>query len=313
MAVINLSIYVANISSVIALFDQIQVFRSENGESGDYFEITAASATAAAITGSQTAPFNINGETLLLKVDGGSEQTVTFATADPVSVDNAIGEINGQTTDLTASEDTGAVVLTSDTTGTSSTLEITGGTALTDLGFTLDQYDNGEDARIDLVGGTSTYSHNDESGDSTYFYKTRYYNSSTQAVSSFSDPIEGDVGSIVASASLITAKIDLASIDGSPIADRRIVFYHKYVPPLMADTIAVLGKQVVMITDSAGHAEVSLVKGTVVDVSIDGTSIIREITVPSSGTEFNIMDEIATADDMFQIQVLDIPTAIRRS
>jgi len=305
---------VGNLANVMTLFDQMRVYRSEDGEGGTYTEITAAADTEATILSTETASFTLNALTLLLKVDEGSEQTITFATADPINADDTVDFINDNSTGLTASEEGGAIRLTSDTTGTSSVLEITGGTALAELGFVLDDIDNGEDERILLVALQDDYEYDDQSGDSSYYYQTQYYNSSTAAVSTTSDPIQGDIGSIIGASYLIKGVLDLATVDGSPIAERRITFHPVYIPgALVVDTVGVVRGVVPVYTDTAGHAEVMLIKGAIVDVSIAGTGITRQITVPSSGTEFDVLGEVAAADDVFQIQVPDIPAAVRRT
>jgi hypothetical protein len=83
----------------------------------------------------------VNLQTLTLKVDGGSVQTVTFITADFADINNATAtevaaRINTDTTGCTASVDDDGVLIESDSTGSSSRVEITGGTAAVGLGFT---------------------------------------------------------------------------------------------------------------------------------------------------------------------------------
>jgi hypothetical protein len=313
MAAIKLKIFVPNLANVLTLFDKIRVWRSESGALGPFVLITSNSAAAATIIGTETGGFDIFGETLQVSVDGGAAQTVLFATPNPVSVDLAISEINDQVTGLTASESSGSVVLSSGTTGTASTLEITGGTALTDLGFTLDDFENGTDAHVALQTDVENYEYDDESGDVSYYYKTQYYNQTSGASSSTSDAIQGDVGTIVPSASLIKALIDVAQGNGEPYADLRIVFYNVYSPSLQYDGYSILGRTVEATTDQAGHAEVNLIKGMILDVTFVGTGVIRRIQVPDQGTEFSLMDTVSTVDDNFQIQVPDIPDAVRRS
>jgi len=313
MATIKLRIFVPNIANVLTLFDRVRIYRSESGEGGPFFLITGTVAAAAAILGTETAPFTISGKTLSLKVDSGAEQTVTFVTPDDVPVDLAVQEINDQTAGITASEDAGAVLLTSDTTGTSSVVEITGGSALADLGFVLDDIDNGEDAHITLNGGQDEYEYDDQSGDSAYWYQTQYYNSSTEAVSTTSDAVQGDVGTIISAGSLIKAQIDVANPDGTPWADMRITFYNIYSPTLDVGGISMLGRTVTAVTDAVGHAEAYLVQGAELDVTFAGTGITRRITVPSSGAEFDLLGEVSAADDNFQIQTATIPAAVRRS
>jgi len=66
-------------------------------------------------------------------------------------------------------------------------------------------------------------------------------------------------------------------------------------------------------TDGMGQSEATFVKGSTVDIVLVGTSMIRRIVVPSSGTEFDIMDPTLVQDDPFQIQVPDLPAAPRSS
>lgn len=313
MAVIKLKIHVANLTNVMGLFDVIQAHKSTTGEVGPYYEITAAIDEAATVLGTGLSSFILNGLTLKLKVDGGSEQELTFVTADPIAIDDLVDEVNGQLTDAVASEDTGALRITSSTLGTGSSIEITGGTALTELGLTNGDRVVGKDERITLVAGTADYEYDDLDGDPDHYYKVRYYNSTTGAVSSFGPAAKGDIGSVLVPSDLIKATIDLAGIDGKPMTETEILIYNKYIPPLEVGDYLVTGRELLLVTDMTGHAETMLVRGATVTVAINGTSIVREISVPITGTEFKLNSAIATADDGFQIQVPDVPAAVRRT
>jgi uncharacterized phage protein gp47/JayE len=93
----------------------------------------------AALTAGNTGPYNINGQTLLVKVDRGTAQTVTFATANPVSAAQAASEIQAQVAGLSASDEGNAPRVYSDTDGSGSSVEVTGGTANALLGFSTDE------------------------------------------------------------------------------------------------------------------------------------------------------------------------------
>jgi hypothetical protein len=311
MAVIKLKTYVANLSNVLSLFDKIQFWRSESGTLGVFFEITAATALPATLLGIQTSPFTLNGKTLKLKVNQGSEQSITVVSADPIGIDDLVSFLNTELVGAFASEDGGALRLTTTVSGTVSVLEITGGTALTDLGFTVGQIDNGEDQRVTLSPSSTLYEYDDQSGDPDNYYKVRYYNSITGTFSSFSDPVKGDIGSIVPPTDLVKAYGTFAKLDGKPQVGIAIIFYNVYMPPLSVGDIGIIGREVRVETDQAGYTETMLVKGSIVDVIISGTGIIRRIRVPTS--DFNIMSAVAAADDNFQIQIPDIPAAVRRS
>lgn len=101
------------------------------------------SGDAATVTGTVTETFTlVDGNILLIQVDGGASQTVTFNTADFSDINAATAAevaavINVDTTGITAADVGGSVQLTSDTEGpTSSILVATGSTAAAALGLT---------------------------------------------------------------------------------------------------------------------------------------------------------------------------------
>jgi hypothetical protein len=103
------------------------VFQFENDDGGVAGTVLSGNA--------QTYDFSgVGDETLLIKVDGGSVQTVTFVVGD--FVDPAAGtaaevctKINSSTTGCIAAADTNKVRITSDKVGSSSSIQVTGGTA----------------------------------------------------------------------------------------------------------------------------------------------------------------------------------------
>lgn len=93
-------------------------------------------ATAGSLATTNVGPYTLaDGLTLKVKVDGGVEQTVTFKAVDFGSIAAATAQevvdvVNRDTFGLTASVSAGTVLLTSDRQGTSSSIEVTGGTAV---------------------------------------------------------------------------------------------------------------------------------------------------------------------------------------
>jgi hypothetical protein len=87
---------------------------------------------AASVTGSATQTFDITvGQSIGLAVNGGTAQEVTFAASDFVIVSAATAleiatAINNRTSGITAGTEQGALVLSSETTGSSSALQILG-------------------------------------------------------------------------------------------------------------------------------------------------------------------------------------------
>jgi len=314
MAVIKVKIFVPEIANVLTLFDQIQVQRSEAGTPySDAKDITAPAATVAVLVSTNEGPFaGLQGTDIKLKVDQGAEQTLTFVSANPISLANAIGEL-AAITDITASDDgSGKLKIESNELGTDSVLEITGGTALAILGFTVGQKDNGEDSNIPLVTAVSEYVYDDQSGAASFWYRTRFFNSTSQNVSSYSDWIQGSTGAAIDASFLIVGKVKLADVDGTALVGRDVTIVNVY-SPLSQDGYFLAGRSKTITTDGVGQAETTLIHGQIVDVIIEGTSMIRRIQVPSTGTEFDLMDPTLQQDDPFNIQVPDLPAAVRRT
>jgi len=310
MSTIKVKIFVSDLANVMTLYDTICVWRSDS-ESGEYSLITDIVATSASLVGTELDAFSVHGLTLTIKVDGGADQVITFESPDDVDVDDVVNEINGQTVGVTASNDSGYVKISSNTSGTASSIEIVGGSSISELGFTEADVDYGEAAHIPLLVGVDSYEFDDESGDVSYWYKTQYLNTVSGASSSLSDAVKGSTGAVVPAASLVTGSIDVVDLSGKPVADMLIVFYNVYSPPIVITPYVVVGKTVSVVTDAMGHAEVDLVKGAIVDVTFAGTSITRRIQVPDAN--FSLWDEISVVDDNFQIQVPEIVDAIRRA
>jgi hypothetical protein len=189
MSIIKLTVNVAQIANVLTLFDKIQVQRSKLGDPyTDATFITATAATSPIMTGTETAPYSfLQGTTLGLQINGGDTQTVTFIAANPISLASVISTFNGTVSGATASDDGyGKLKLTGTNTGTDGTILIVGGTSLSILGFSTDQIAHGQDAHISLASGTSAYQYDDSSGAVTYYYRTRYFNSTSEVFSSWS-------------------------------------------------------------------------------------------------------------------------------
>lgn len=314
MATIKIKVYVSEIANILVNFNHIQVQRSKLGTPYTDAEFTTApSVTAPVIVGTAEGDFaSLAGKTLKVKVNGGAEQQVTFISADPISLTNVIGEINGAITGLVADNDgTGKLRLTGGLTGTGGTLEITGGTGLTILGLAA-SFANGLDENIALQTGVSEYEYDDLSGSASYWYRTRFFNETLGTFGGWSDWIQGSTGSAVAASELIIGKIKMADIDGGALSGMKVTLVNIF-SPLSADGYFLAGRSKQIETDGTGQAETTLIKGMQLDVVVEGTSIIRRITVPATGTEFDLMDPALVQDDPFQIQVPDLPSAVRRS
>lgn len=88
-------------------------------------------------------------------------------------------------------------------------------------------------SRVLLVAKKLCYQYLDDCGDFDYWYKVRYYNSTTLAVSSFSEPIQGDADSALDVLSVedfltnFMFGVDLTDDEGQPYPDSLHEFYIK--------------------------------------------------------------------------------------
>lgn len=89
----------------------------------------------AAITCANAESYNLDGKSLTLKVNRGSEQTVNFSAGDPWTAGDVAFQIEQQTTDVDAYDAKQKVRVASLIDGTGSAIQITGGTANAILGF----------------------------------------------------------------------------------------------------------------------------------------------------------------------------------
>jgi len=296
----------------LGTFNSLQIWRSVDGEEGEYTPLSAATVQPATLTGTEDGPFDVDGLTFELAVDGNT-QLAELDSPDGSVASVVAAELDTLFIGASVSVSGGVLRIASDSTGSASRLTVGGGTAVTALGFVESDDAYGMELNLPLVGGTTAYTFVDLSGDPAYYYRYRYFHSGTGAVSAFSAPLQAVADRLLDSSDLILATLDLSDLDGNALADADVAIYLRYVPPLLVGSVAVLGKELLWTTDEDGHIEEYLPRGAVVDVAILGTNIVRQVTVPSTGTSFSLFDEVAAADDVFQIQVLDIPEAVRRS
>ncbi len=321
MAIIEFTIHVDEPQSISALYDRIQVYRSpdEDGDPNPFVIITSApDPSPAIIDGTVEGPWNLNGQSLTLELNGGLPVTVTFTESNPVLLRTVLDKLNAiypTFAPVLASEiptDTGKVRLTSPVTGTQSILKLSG-TAATTLGLSTART-NGKNASLLLSPNTENYLFRDYDGQSTLWYKTRYLNIDTGAVSELSEPFQAGAGTGLSGSAVVTGSVDLADLTGAPIVGRRVI-----VVPVSSQVVADGGHnyailpsvdRVVVYTDNNGHATVSLVKGQRVKVFLEGTTFQREFVVPT--TDFDIMTVATTKPDPLDI-VTTPPMPIRLS
>lgn len=308
MPVQTINIHVEDIASTLAVFDQIQVWKSpdELGAPTPYVEITAAAATKATLDGSVAGPWNLAGKTLTITLNNSDPQNINFTGTDPFILNTVIAQINAIFPGLALEvpTDTNKIRLQSPTTGTASALLVSG-TAVAVLGLPTTKT-NGKAARINLTNPTTEYKFQDFDGLDTDFYKTRFFSSLTGAVSSFSDPTNGVPETVLDAAQLMRCYAYLADGAGRPVVDRRLIFVpvgNVLVTPTSGNQYGILASvdRIVSVTNERGLAEAFLTRGQTFRFFIEGTQIQREFVVPTTGVDLNLLTVLSTSPDPFSI------------
>lgn len=309
------------------VFDQVEIWRSKELPQGPYEELTGsqwaparvpANAKDVAVTPPTGPSVYIVGSSLLLRVDDEQDFQVTFSGTDPITFADAaaqVSSIGGSRFRAYLTEDADFVV-EGVRPGTGAQLEVTGGDAAPLLELAIDRpesYGRGHDARLTLVAGKEQYDFTDPLGSKSYYYKTRFRNSRTNAVSEFSTPFAVGQALGITPANIVVGYLDLVRSDGRPLANQMVQVYAPVQTKLVEDKL-VTGARQAKNTDVNGHVEFTLVRGISYTISITGTDIVREIVAPTDLDKklFNLLED-GLSDDAFTVQVPDIVFAERRT
>lgn len=163
------------------------------------------------------------------------------------------------------------------------------------------------DTRIVLVDGATIYNYYDVAGTSARRYRWRFSANGAAPISSYSQHHNGKPMP-VAGAQLSVATARFTTLDGRP-ARRKMIFAVESQTEVGDFSI---GQDTLSVeSDENGYLQIPLVQGAVVRVAIEGTSIVRTITVPSTPS-FNVLQAVADAPDEFTVQTVP-PLLTRRS
>jgi hypothetical protein len=323
---IQLVIHVTE-AEVFQLYNQIEVWKSEDLPSGPYEELTADVLSPARLPqGAPNDPQSLPSGPSALLVDKDlrmvagavslsqpDEIEVIFTGADPLTFGDAaaqvtaggLGRVRAYVTEA------GQFVLESLLAGRWARLWVVGGAAAPVLGLPVDEVTYGRDARRTLVEGVTAYSFLDYWGSSAHFYKVRFRNSMTGAVSEFSQVFPGTKKTGLEPTDLSLGQLTLVRADGAPLINQEVRVNMEFTGSLVADKL-LAGGDLVKLTDSEGKVEFILPRGQKVTVAVAGTSLVRTITVPDRES-FNLFDPDIADDDVFKVQVPLLVMAERRS
>lgn len=310
------------------LWDRLEVWRSRSTPSGPYDALNGDTWTPATLPlGSPTVPpsppqtgayITIVGTTITFLVDEASAVSITFTGTDPLTLAQVATQIAAQSNQLLSSYvDNGQVIAQTIQPGEISVLRCTGGTAAPLLGFPTTEPGSvafGLDARIVLLPTQELYSQVDANGNDLFFYKTRFYNSSTGLFSDYSLPSQAISPVGISPDGLVRCYVELVDLSGSAIYGAEVLIESAF-GGLQVEGKTVVGGQVVLHTDRNGHAELLIPRGTSLTVAIGGTDLVRDVVVPTDSTitAFNLLAPGSGTNDVFAVAEQNIDYAVRRS
>jgi len=310
-----------------ALFDRLEIWRSRDGISGPYENLTDTAATVARLpNGAADAPVVpvtgpsvvLSGKELLLRVNEDTDLVVTFTGVDPLTFADAATQIAAQSTGLLTAYVVGSVlVIETVLTGGNAVIRVQGGDGAALLGLLATEPDSlafGREPRIPLVLGTVTYSFTDHNGTPEYYYRTRYYSSVSTNNGAFSDPFTGTSLAGLDTTYTVLATVDLVDSRGIVLANTPVLLHPKN-KGARINGKSVMGGDFEVLTDEDGHASFVLVRGQQYTVAIGGTDVVRDFTAPTDSAveTFDMLDSTYSADDAFTVQQPDLRFAVRRS
>jgi hypothetical protein len=178
-------------------------------------------------------------------------------------------------------------------------------------GLPLNEPSYGKQSHIPLIPDQIRYSFIDYFGSVAYYYKVRprgYHN----IVGSFSDSISPLT--IPRAVETTLGYVQLVDGDGTALAFREVLVYSRFTGQLFNGRV-VAGYNTQKLTNKEGKAEFVLVRGLPITVAIAGTNLVRDLVVPTDPavTAFNLLDPTLGSNDVFKVQVPNIPYAVRRS
>lgn len=305
-------------------YDRVEVWRSRLTNVGPFEEVTGASALPAILYagGASAAPqmAPIVGRTLELSV-GAAETavTVTFTGTDPVSAASIAAQITAANPGLLLATvlGDGRISIATVDTGADAVLRVVGGESVPILGLSTTEPASvafGHDPRITLVPGTERYDFIDPNGSQSFFYRTRFRDSVSNAVSEFSDTVSSKTNSSLEASSLVIGYATLIDGMGRPMVNRKVLihFPNQYV--------TVSGKTVLAgsseaETDDTGYVDFPLVRGLRFQMAIAGTQMARDLVAPTDVAveDFDMFDPAYGTDDAWKVQQPNVDFAVRRT
>lgn len=305
------------------MYDQLQIW-SAPVRGGPYTEVTkdgwqparlpVTASKVQAVSSTKTAL--LNGLNLKVLIDERFQVDVQFSGTDPILLSSAASQVVEQSAGLLNAyvDENQQLVLETTGIGRERILRILECDAAPVLNLPYagaDYYSYGADRHPTL---TEAVTYVDSHGKSTGYYRYRYVNSQTLAVSTFAASIPATSFSKLSPSSLCTGTLRLVDAGGLPVANRlvEIVLLEQ---GALIDGANVVRSYLSAPTDTDGRVSFVLARGIKIGVSISDTLIARELTVPVDPTitSFGLLSAGLGADDLFDVQTPSVVFMQRRS
>lgn len=311
------------------VFNRIEVWRSVSSPSGPFEALTADNWKPAVIPNDAgeepTSPVTgrtvvLAGTQLLIRVDDADDLVIIFSNPLPVTYAQAAADITAQSAGRFRAyvDGEGRVVIYGMRPGTGAVLEITGGDAAPLLGLPTLSPENiafGRDAHIGLISKQQQYVFTDLRGSKKFFYRTRFINTTTRAVSEFSTSFSVGQALGISPSNVVCGYIELVGTDGRPLANQLVQVYAPTQTSLVEGKL-VTGPRQALLTDINGHVEFTLVRGVKYTVSVTGTDLVREVVAPTDPAVkiFSLFEKtVGVQDDLFTVDRPALIYAERRT
>jgi len=310
-------------------FDVLEVWRSRETAQGMFEELTAEAYKSARLPRSAQDPptspvagglVYVTGQTLALRVNEDEDLEILLTGVDPLSLGDVASQITSKSLGKLSAyvDELGVLAIQTNMVGTGAALRVLECEVASLLGLSIEEpesLDFGHNAWMPLVESQELYRFIDILGSSEYFYRTRFRNTQTGAVSRFSDTFSPENVVGIDSELLAIGELDLIDIRGVPLVGHEVRVFAQHTSTIV-DNRLMVGSDLIERSDAEGHVEFQLLRGQKVSVAIEGTPLTRDIVVPADTSikRFNLLDPtVGAGDDAFKVQVPNIVYAERRS
>jgi hypothetical protein len=257
------------------------------------------------------------------KVDNNYTPDISFENGpEYYTAAEAAARINMTVPNLAYVGSLGELAVASSTLGRGSSIQLTKSVMAATLGFSTGRV-VGTDPRIPLVGGQPLYVfydtdpielHSHEDGLSVpkaaVRYKWRYSANGGLPFSNFSEATQDSQTRLGVDPSTLSIGVAVF-VAPNGRAQKRTVLVSASSVQKIGNVILSPDVTLTVESDDAGFCQIPLVRGMKVTMAIEGTTLVRELTVPDTQV-FDIIDALTSAPNQFTVQA-PVPLLTRRS